>query len=330
MENNDINMGDKSQPLFDRMPDYVKEVSYETTPPGMVLPKMTPQKFLDDMIEYNVKKDDIFLVSYPKSGTTWMQRILSLMLVEGDVQAVSKTHLWESVPFLENAQRVALRTVVNEDDPLKGMYEIAETMDSPRLMKTHLPIQFLPKQIEEVKPRVIYIARNPKDTAASFFHFCKIIRGLPTYPTWAEFFQHFCDGSVTRGDWFENVLYWWERRNEEHVFFITYEEMKKDHRGSVARIAKFLKLNLSDDVIDTITEHSTFDSMKKDPTTNPDKLPFYQDAGKEKTSFLRKGKVGDWKNHFTVAQNELFDELYHKKMSGSGLTFDNIPCKVGL
>ena len=34
------------------------------------------------------------------------------------------------------------------------------------------------------------------------------------------------------------------------------------------------------------------------------------------------GKVGDWKSHFTVAQNEVLDAFIRDKLAGTGLTFD--------
>ncbi len=34
------------------------------------------------------------------------------------------------------------------------------------------------------------------------------------------------------------------------------------------------------------------------------------------------GTVGDWRNYFTVAQNEMFDREYNDKMKGTGLNFD--------
>ena len=66
----------------------------------------------------------------------------------------------------------------------------------------------------------------------------------------------------------------------------------QDLREVVAKVATFLEKSLSDDVIDEITQLSTFDSMKSNPKTNPDSLPGFQEAVKNNISFLRKGNCG--------------------------------------
>ncbi|XP_071476936.1 sulfotransferase 1E1-like [Diadema antillarum] len=282
------------------------------------MPKFMPKRYLDDLKAFQVREDDTFLVTWPKSGTTWMQNILSLIFANGDIVAVREKHLLKRVPFLEMSQSMDVKQADND----KGIYEIANKMASPRLMKTQLPPPFLPTQMHEKKPKVIYVARNPKDAAVSYFHFCNVSPNLPQYRQWSDFYTDFCNDSIPRGSWFENVLYWWRKRHEPNVFFITYEEMKRDLRGCIVRVCDFLGRNLSDDVIDVITQHSTFDAMKKDPKSNPDTMPVFKEAVKQKRSFLRKGEVGDWKNHFTVAQNDAFDELYREKTAGSGITFE--------
>ena len=98
--------------------------------------------------------------------------------------------------------------------------------------------------------------------------------------------------------------------------------MIKDLRGSVQKIAQFMCYNLDESVIDKITEQSTFDSMKANPLVNPDGYPqnLDQNIKKNTTPFLRKGIIGDWRNHFTDEQSSRLDE-YVKRMREAGLEF---------
>ena len=98
-----------------------------------------------------------------------------------------------------------------------------------------------------------------------------------------------------------------------------YEDMIKDLRGSVQKIAQFMCYNLDDSVIDKITEQCTFDSMKANPLANPDCLRVLDKVKKNSTPFLRKGIIGDWRNHFTDEQSSRLDDEYVKRMRGTGL-----------
>ena len=99
--------------------------------------------------------------------------------------------------------------------------------------------------------------------------------------------------------------------------------MKLDPAGHVRKIAEFLDKSLSDDQVALIVEKTSFTSMKKNPninhTINPKKQQmFLPDRGSD---IVRKGEIGDWKNYFTVAQNEEFDRLIEEQLRGTGLSF---------
>ncbi|XP_072042744.1 sulfotransferase 1C2-like [Amphiura filiformis] len=298
-------------------------------------------KTLDAMKTWEARRDDVFVVSYPKAGTTWTQEVVSTICHKGDLDEVNKNHTHFRIPFME-------APMFSSTDELKlpPTYEIIGKMKSPRTIKSHLPGHLLPPDIMKKKSRIVYVARNPKDVAVSYFYFHNMNPTLKSYPAWDEFLQDFNDGKVYSGTWWEHYLYFWNIRHESNVLFLKFEEMKRDLRGVVQKTADFLGYKLSSDVIDKITDHCTFENMKSNPMTNPDTLfkhvaaviaasgenmsppghagPPHGDNkfDASKNSFMRKGKVGDWRNHFTVAQNQAMDALIEDKLKGTGLKFE--------
>ncbi|XP_072031501.1 sulfotransferase 1C4-like [Amphiura filiformis] len=216
-------------------------------------------------------------------------------------------------------------------------------MKSPRTIKTHLPGHLLPPDVMNKKSRIVYVARNPKDVTVSVYHFHQMNAALPKYVSWDDFFNDFISGNTIFGQWWDHYLYYWNKRHLPNVLFIKFEDMKRDLRDVIEQVSDFLGYSLTKNQIDAIFHHCSFDNMKSNPMVNPDfmfnssykqtlrddrptTVPAEDIQAEEistaKYSFMRKGKVGDWKNHFTVAQNEVMDAQILDKLAGSGLTFE--------
>ncbi|KAK3730616.1 hypothetical protein QZH41_008016 [Actinostola sp. cb2023] len=81
---------------------------------------------------------------------------------------------------------------------------------------------------------------------------------------WNEFFEMFIDGGVQFGNWFDHVLGWWAHRDDPNILFLKYEDMKKDLPCAVQQIAEFLGQDLSVEMIQRITEQTSFTAMSGD------------------------------------------------------------------
>uniref|UniRef100_A0A8C6Q6Q4 Sulfotransferase n=1 Tax=Nothobranchius furzeri TaxID=105023 RepID=A0A8C6Q6Q4_NOTFU len=94
----------------------------------------------------------------------------------------------------------------------------------------------------------------------------------------------------------------------------------KDTGREIDKLCSFLGISPSADVKDKVVSGVQFDNMKKNKMANYSTIPVMDF---KISPFMRKGKVGDWKNHFTVAQNQVFDEDHRKKMKDPTLQFRN-------
>ncbi|XP_062996443.1 sulfotransferase 2B1-like isoform X2 [Elgaria multicarinata webbii] len=259
-------------------------------------------KFVEN--EFQLLDDDVLNVTYPKSGTNWMQEILGLIWHNGDPSWVRSSFAWDRSLWIETTD---------------GM-KIALASPPPRLMASHLPFQLFPKSFLQTKAKVIYTLRNPRDVLVSLYYYSKFFKGNKDPGTVEEYLEEFLSGNVTYGSWFDHVKSWLELKGRPNVFFNSYEQMQQDLRGSVEKICRFLGKELNSQQIDSVVENASFQKMKDNLKSNFTTMS--DDAfDHKKGKLLRKGIVGDWKNHLTVAQSERFDRVYQEKMRGVSGTF---------
>ena len=260
---------------------------------------------------FSVRPDDVFITGYPRCGTTWTQQIVKLLRNGGKDDGV---RLDLTIPFMEFIG----------SPPAKHMnYDVdLDANPSPRAFKSNLPYEFVPGGLPHTTvAKYVYIARNPKDAAVSMWHHQSKMAHHPSRP-WDDFFpSYFGSNPIPYGNCMDHVLGWWRHRDAPNILFLTYEDMKRQPYKNVERIAKFIGVEPTRDLLERVLEKTSFQNMKTDQTANhrwlEEKLLIPGSEG----SYIRKGVIGDWKNHFTAEQNEKFQKMYTEKMAGSGLEF---------
>ena len=266
---------------------------------GLPLPDFIRPERLQELKNFHVYPDDVWVVTYPKCGTTWTQQIVKLIRNNGQQDDVKITL---SLPWLERLETIDFDCVIQ-----------------PRGFKTHMPYNRFPcGPPDKNLCKYIYVARNPKDVAVSLYYHTKAVF-FPNIDK-KTFWSKFVNGELEFGNFFDHVLSWWEHRDDKNVLFLKYEDMKKDLVECVSKIASFIEADISSDVITKIAHQTTFDNMKRNPLANS---PYTQEeTDRSEIDFMRKGIVGDWKNFLTAEQSSEIDALCVSRLTPAGLEFD--------
>ncbi|XP_075896038.1 sulfotransferase 2B1-like [Nelusetta ayraudi] len=266
---------------------------------GVYLSKaIYPPEALKYYEEFSFRKDDVIIVTYPRSGTIWAKEIVPLILSGGDPASVGTVPSWHRVPWLEVWTTRKLKL---------------EQRPSPRMFASHFHYNMMPPSFFKTKPKVIYIMRNPKDVFTSSYYFFGSLLHLVKPGPLNEFLHKFLDGKVMFGSWFDHVKGWLSAEDKDRILYISYEEMIADLKNSLSRIAQFLEKPLEADVLKKIAEQCLFSSMKKNKMSNYSEAP-REFVDQSKSEFLRKGIAGDWKKLLTEEEAEHFDAVYKEKM----------------
>lgn len=265
-----------------------------------------PSKFKNELNNFYhcpVRDNDIWISTFPRSGTTLTQELVWLIKNKFDFETAKKINIWERSPFFEislffheKTKSMFLKENENNEENKKIIenmsypgYLAIESISSPRLIKTHFPLSLLPKGVKEKKCKIIYIARNPKDVVVSYYHLLRTWRTSNYIASFPEFWKQFKEGLVPWGPYWNHVLEGWAHRNNDNVLFLFYENMVKDMEGTIYKIADFLSVPAPTDKVKALSEHLNLKSFSKNPAVTFESFKSIGILNKDGNSFVRTG-----------------------------------------
>ncbi|XP_058066589.1 luciferin sulfotransferase-like [Anopheles bellator] len=275
------------------------------------------QSYAQQVRDFQVYEDDVWIITFPKCGTTWTQEMVWLIDHELDYETARAVSINTRSVFLEIG-------AIADGIPVDTVSTTAG-MKRPRHIKSHLPLPLLARQLWTVKPKIVYVTRNPKDVAVSYLHHYQMIMGFRG--TKEAFLNGLVEDRVMFCPQVRHALEFWPLKDSApNVLFLTYESMKRDLRDVLLRVSEFFAKSYTEDQLNMLAEHLSFDQMKKNPSTNNEQM--VRGAMKmngregEHFEFMRKGIVGDHRNELSEEYIAKFDRFLEKQLAGSDFKYD--------
>ena len=243
--------------------------------------------------ELKLRPDDVFLVSYPKSGNTWVRFLLANLVSRCPTSFQDANTL---VPDIHNA----------------GTPGILDSVPSPRILKSHFPF-------DPLYPRVIYLLRDPRSVAVSQYFFKKRRGELEPGQAFGAFLEHFMEGFDDGfGNWGDHVCSWLaDGPDELYRIVVRFEDLKADTVTQLRAMCAFAGIDADGSSIDMAIRNSSMDAMRKveKETGLGSQL---QGKGDLSIPFVRKGSTSEWREFFSPAMEQAFKARFAEGMRLGG------------
>jgi len=255
----------------------------------LVIRRILLGKYTGRMVD--VRDDDIFIVSYPKSGNTWTRFLIGNLI---SPEGASFTNIEEIIP-----------------DIYQHTPEKLNKIQSPRVLKSH-------EYFDSRYRKVIHIIRDPRAVAVSYWHHQIKFREVDINCSLEDFVDWFVLKGNEYGTWSSHTEGWLNaRENNRHILLVRYEDLISHPEKELQKIARHMALNISDELIKNAIENSSFDRMRSlEEKQSKDWKPLQKT--RKDMNFVRKGRPDSWKDELTPAAIKKIELHFGKAMAKAG------------
>lgn len=269
---------------------------------------------------YRPRDGDIVIATYSKCGTTWTQRIVSMLVFASD----EPRPIWDASPWPD----------ARFGPPIEALFATAEAQTHRRFFKTHLPFTALPLY-DGVQ--YVHVARDGRDACMSLHNHVANFseQGLamldaisladPKFgtpyprvgPDPAAFFHDWVSSDAINDDpelgFFAMERSFWAERRRPNVLLVHYNDLKADREGEMRRLAGFLGIDVPEPLWPRLVEAASFEAMKREGEALMPLAHALWEGGPSR--FLHKGTNQRWRD--VVAPEDLarYEERVQRELS---------------
>jgi len=288
---------DNSDPVYDIDPPHkFLGINYH----GIFAPNRFTSKSMNALRSgFTTDPLDVFIVTYPKCGTTWVSTICHSL----GLGKISNIDGHVGAPWIDMEVAGGWITVDQLNKPRTGL----------QFWKCHMPVGCFPAKEIHPSTRIIYVTRNWKDSTVSTFH-QRVKRGYKG--TFQQFLDAVIEGRSRFGTYIEHHLGWWKVYLEKrhNMLWLSYEDLKLNTKREIRKISTFLNLQRSDSFIEQLVKATSFEQQRANAISLE-----RQGTGITKAWFYRKGTIGDWRTHLTKEMNSRMNKIIKVRLESSGL-----------